>query len=136
MDEEVAVEAIKEFNAVEHRLEFVREINGVKWYNDSASSSPSRTIAGLKAYDEDIILIAGGYDKNLDYELLGKYIVEKVKGLVLIGNTAQKIFNATSEEMKKKGVELPIYYCKTLQEAVDTAKNIAKEHQVVLFSSS
>ncbi len=134
VDEEVAVEAIKEFNAVEHRLEFVREINGVKWYNDSASSSPSRTIAGLKAYDEDIILIAGGYDKNLDYELLGKYIVEKVKGLVLIGNTAQKIFNATSEEMKKKGVELPIYYCKTLQEAVDTAKNIAKEHQVVLFS--
>ena len=134
VDEEVAVEAIKEFNAVEHRLEFVREINGVKWYNDSASSSPSRTIAGLKAYDEDIILIAGGYDKNLDYELLGKYIVEKVKGLVLIGNTAQKIFNATSEEMKKKGVELPIYYCKTLQEAVDTAKNIAKEHEVVLFS--
>ena len=132
--EEVAVEAIKEFNAVEHRLEFVREINGVKWYNDSASSSPSRTIAGLKAYDEEIILIAGGYDKNLDYDLLGKYIVEKVKGLVLIGNTAQKIFEATTKEMKNRGVEIPIYFCKTLKEAVNTAKNIAREHQVVLLS--
>ena len=134
VDEEVAVEAIKEFNAVEHRLEFVREINGVKWYNDSASSSPSRTIAGLKAYDEEIILIAGGYDKNLDYDLLGKYIVEKVKGLVLIGNTAQKIFEATTKEMKNRGVEIPIYFCKTLKEAVNTAKNIAREHQVVLLS--
>ena len=134
VDESVAVQAIKEFNAVEHRLEFVRDLNGVKWYNDSASSSPSRTIAGLKAYDEDIILIAGGYDKNLDYAQLGKYIVDKVKGLILIGDTAKKIFNATSKAMEARNVQLPIYYCETLKEAVETADKIAKKDQVVLFS--
>ncbi len=134
VSEDTAVEAIKEFNAVEHRLEFVRNINGVKWYNDSASSSPSRTIAGLNAYDEEIVLIAGGYDKNLDYEILGKYIVEKVKALILIGNTAKKILTATMKEMKKANVEIPIYCAKTLEEAVEAAKQIAKKDQVVLFS--
>ena len=134
VDEKTAVEAIKEFNSVEHRLEFVREINGVKWYNDSASSSPSRTIAGLNAYDEEIVLIAGGYDKNLDYDILGKYIVKKVKALVLIGNTAKKILDATTKEMEKQGVELPICFCQTLEDAVKEAKQVAKENQVVLFS--
>lgn len=134
VSEDTAVEAIKEFNAVEHRLEFVRNINGVKWYNDSASSSPSRTIAGLNAYDEEIVLIAGGYDKNLDYEILGKYIVEKAKALILIGNTAKKILTATMKEMKKANVEIPIYCAKTLEEAVEAAKQIAKKDQVVLFS--
>ena len=134
VSEDTAVEAIKEFNAVEHRLEFVRNINGVKWYNDSASSSPSRTIAGLNAYDEEIVLIAGGYDKNLDYEVLGKYIVTKVKALILIGNTAKKILNATMKEMKKENVEIPICCAKTLEEAVEAAKQIAQKDQVVLFS--
>ena len=68
VDTDVAVEAIKKFRPVEHRIEFVREIDGVKWYNDSASSSPTRTISGLNAFKENIILIAGGYDKNLEYE--------------------------------------------------------------------
>ncbi len=134
VSEDTAVEAIKEFTAVEHRLEFVRNINGVKWYNDSASSSPSRTIAGLNAYDEEIVLIAGGYDKNLDYEVLGKYIVTKVKALILIGNTAKKILNATMKEMKKENVEIPICCAKTLEEAVEAAKQIVQKDQVVLFS--
>ncbi len=60
VDPEVQISAIKKFQGVEHRLEFVREINGVKWYNDSIGSSPSRTIAGLNAFDERIVLIAGG----------------------------------------------------------------------------
>lgn len=134
VDEKTAVEAIKEFNAVEHRLEFVRDINGVKWYNDSASSSPSRTIAGLNAYDEELILIAGGYDKNLDYTPIGKYIVEKVKGLVLIGATAQKIKTAVENEAKRKNRVIPIYECKSLEEAVNTANKISSRGQVVLFS--
>ena len=134
VDEKQAVDAIKEFNAVEHRLEFVRELNGVKWYNDSASSSPSRTIAGLNAYDEELILIAGGYDKNLDYSPIGKYIVEKVKGLVLIGATAQKIKTAVENEAKRKNRVVPIYECKSLEEAVDTANKISNRGQVVLFS--
>ena len=134
VDEKTAVEAIKEFNAVEHRLEFVRDINGVKWYNDSASSSPSRTIAGLNAYDEELILIAGGYDKNLDYTPIGKYIVEKVKGLVLIGSTAQKIKTAVENEAKRKNRIIPIYECESLEEAVYTANKISNRGQVVLFS--
>ena len=76
------IEAIKEFKPVEHRIEFIREIDGVKWYNDSASSSPTRTLSGINAFKENIVLIAGGYDKNLDYEPLGKPILEKVDNLV------------------------------------------------------
>lgn len=134
VDEKVAVEAIKEFNAVEHRLEYVREIDGVKWYNDSASSSPSRTIAGLNAYDEDIILIAGGYDKNLDYSPIAKPILEKVKVLILMGNTSEKILNVVDDELKKENKELPIYVCNNLKETVAIAKEVAKSGQVVLFS--
>ena len=134
VNQDKAVEAIKEFNSVEHRLELVKQIDGVKWYNDSVSSSPTRTIAGLNSYDEPIVLIAGGYDKNLDYDILGKYIVKKVKALVLIGNTAKKILDATTKEMEKQGVELPICFCQTLEDAVKAAKQVAKENQVVLFS--
>ena len=72
-------------------MELVKNIDGVNWYNDSVSSSPTRTIAGLNSFDEEIILIAGGYDKNLDYTPLAKPIVEKVKGLILMGNTSTKI---------------------------------------------
>lgn len=129
-----AVKAICDFQGVEHRLELIREIDGVKWYNDSVSSSPTRTIAGLKSYDEDIILIAGGYDKNLDYTPISKPIIEKVKTLILIGNTAEKINYAVKEELKKQGKELPIYMCKDLQETIKIARNVAKPGQVVLFS--
>src|SRR5699024_6657958 len=66
VDSKTQVEAVEEFKGVEHRLEFVREINGVKWYNDSIGTSPTRTSAGLNSFDEKIVLIAGGYDKNLD----------------------------------------------------------------------
>ena len=99
-----AVKTIKEFKPVEHRIEFVREIDGVKWYNDSASSSPTRTLSGLNAFKEDIILIAGGYDKNLDYTPLAKTVVDKVKTLILIGQTAEKIFDAVKEELDKEKV--------------------------------
>ena len=76
VDTDIAIKAIKKFKPVEHRLEFVREINKVKWYNDSVSSSPTRTIAGLKSFDEEIVLIAGGYDKNLDYTPIAKPIID------------------------------------------------------------
>ena len=134
VDMDVAVEAIKEFNSVEHRLELIREIDGVKWYNDSVSSSPTRTIAGLYSYDENIILIAGGYDKNLDYTPIAKPIVEKVKCLILIGQTSGKIFEAVKEELENQNKTLPIYMCNTLQETVNIAKKEAKKGEVVLFS--
>ncbi len=134
VDSDIAVEAIKEFESVEHRLELVREIDGVKWYNDSVSSSPTRTNAGLYSYDEDIVLIAGGYDKNLDYTPIAKPIVEKVKCLILMGQTSGKIFDAVKEELEVQGKQLPIYMCNNLQETIDIAKKQAKAGDVVLFS--
>lgn len=131
---EDAVETIKKFNSVEHRLEFVKEINRVKWYNDSASSSPTRTISGIHAFDEELILIAGGYDKNLDYTPLAKPIVDKVKTLLLIGQTSGKIFEAVKQEMEKQNKDVRIYMCDTLKETVDIANRTAKAGQVVLFS--
>ena len=79
------------FGGVEHRIELVREKDGVRYYNDSIASSPSRTIAGLRSFDRKVILIAGGYDKNIPYDVLGPEIVEHCKRLVLTGATAPKI---------------------------------------------
>ena len=134
VDEEIAVEAIKEFKAVEHRLEFVKEIDGVKWYNDSVSSSPTRTIAGLNSFDEDIVLIAGGYDKNLDYTPLSKPILKKVKTLILLGATSGKIFDAVKKEEEKEGKNINIYMCDNLEDTVNLAKRYSKPGEVVLFS--
>ena len=134
VDTEKATETIKKFNGVEHRLEFVKEINGVKWYNDSASSSPTRTISGINAFDEEIILIAGGYDKNLDYTPLAKPILEKVKILLLIGQTSGKIFEAVKQEMENQKKDIKIYMCNTLQETINLANKNAKPGQIVLFS--
>lgn len=134
VDMDIAVEAIKEFRPVEHRIEFIRELDGVKWYNDSASSSPSRTLSGINAFKEDIILIAGGYDKNLDYTPLAKPIIEKVKSLILIGQTSGKIFDVVKLELEKENKELDIHMCETLEETVNLAKKVVKPGQVVLFS--
>lgn len=134
VNEDVAVEAIKEFKPVEHRIEFVKEINKVKWYNDSVSSSPTRTIAGLNSFDEEIVLIAGGYDKNLDYTPIAKPIVDKVKKLILIGQTSGEIYECVKEEAEKQNAKIDIYMCNTLEETVNLAKRVAKPHQVVLFS--
>lgn len=134
VSDEIAAQAVKDFKPVEHRLEFVRELDGVKWYNDSVSSSPTRTIAGLNSFDEEIVLIAGGYDKNLDYTPIAKPIVDKVKKLILLGQTSEKIFEAVKEESEKQNKQVDIYMCKTLEETVSLAKRVSKPKQIVLFS--
>ena len=131
---EQAVQAIKAFKPVEHRIEFVKEINQVKWYNDSASSSPTRTLSGLNAFEEEIILIAGGYDKKLDYTPLAKPIVGKVKALILMGQTSGKIFDAVKEELENQKKDLAIHMCENLEETVTLANKLAKPGNVVLFS--
>lgn len=134
VDEEVAKEAIKEFKPVNHRIEFIKEIFGVKWYNDSASSSPTRTISGLNSFDEDIVLIAGGYDKNIDYEPIAKPIVDKVTKLLLIGQTANKIYEAVKKEAEAENKKIDIYMCESLEQTVNLAKKVAVPGEVVLFS--
>ena len=131
---DIAIEVIKQFPGVEHRIEFVKEINNVKWYNDSASSTPSRTMSGLNAFDEEIVLIAGGADKNLDYTPIAKPILDKVKTLILMGQTAGKIFDAVKEEEEKENKEINIYMVNSLEQAVILAKRYAMPGQVVLFS--
>ena len=134
VDCETAVKAIKEFKPVEHRIEFIREIDGVKWYNDSASSSPSRTLSGINAFKEKIVLIAGKKKKNLDYTPLAKPIIEKVKTLILIGQTSGKIYEVVKDELEKENKNLDIYMCETLEETIPIAKKNAGKGDVVLFS--
>lgn len=132
VDVDTQIEAIKEFCGVEHRLEFVRELNGVKWYNDSIGTSPASTIAGLNSFDENIILLAGGSDKGLDYKEVGETIAKKVRVLILTGPTSEKIETAVKQALEEKSIE--IYYTTNMKESVNLAKEIAKNGEIVLLS--
>ena len=134
VSEEEQLHKISEFTGVEHRLEFVREINGVKWYNDSIASSPNRTIAGLNSYDEKIVLIAGGRDKNSDYEPIAKPIIENVTTLIVMGETSEKIKNVVERELQNQNKTLNIIKVSNVEEAVKTANSIAKQNEIILFS--
>lgn len=134
IDTEAITKVLTTFKGVECRLELVEERKGAKWYNDSSSSSPTRTIAGIKAFTEPMILIAGGYDKHLDYTPIAEPIVDKVKALVLLGQTSQKIQECVQKEIEQRGKQLPIYPCASLEQAVQTAYQISQKGDVVLFS--
>ena len=121
-----------EFGGVEHRIELVRELNGVRYYNDSIASSPSRTIAGLRSFDQKIILIAGGKDKGIPYDALGQEVNEHVKLLILCGATAEVIRRAV--ERAENYRELEIAEVSDYQEAVSLAQSRAKEGDVVMLS--
>ncbi len=138
----VKIETIKKvastFSGVEHRIKFVREVKGVKFYNDSVASSPSRTIAGLKTFPQKVILIAGGYDKKIPYDIMGENIINMVKCLVLIGQTGPKIKKAYLDELERKNIDqenaIPIINCTTLKEATMAAFDNAKPNDIVLLS--
>ena len=119
----------RSFGGVEHRSELVRELNGVRWYNDSIGSSPSRTMAGLRAFDRKVILIAGGYDKHIPYDPMGPVAAQTVKTAILMGATADAIERAIHAHS-----DLPIYRVKNMDEAVATAHSLAKEGDIVFMS--
>ena len=127
------LKAITEFTGVEHRLEFVRKLDGVKYYNDSIGTSPASTIAGLNSFDENIVLLAGGSDKGLDYTEIGKKIAEKVGTLILTGPTAP-IIEKAALDAKTENNNIKIIHCENLEEAVNTARKNAKSGDVVLLS--
>ena len=131
---ESQIRAVSNFSGVNHRLEFIKEINGVKWYNDSIASSPTRTIAGLNSFDEDIILIAGGYDKHLDYKPLAQPIINKVCKLILLGQTSNKIYQEVTQLLNVDNKNLDIFKTTSLEEAISKAKEVSKKGDVVLFS--
>ena len=126
----------REFAGVEHRIEFVRELHGVRYYNDSIATSPTRTIAGLRAFPHKVVLIAGGYDKHIPFAPLAPEVVEHVKTLILCGATADAIERAVVEsEVYETAAERPrILRCKDLREAVDAAYSCAESGDVVTLS--
>ena len=134
VSDETIREFARTFQGVEHRIELVRELDGVRWYNDSIASSPSRTIAGLRCFAQKVILIAGGYDKHIPYDVLGPEITAHVKDLILIGATSDKIQAAVTAAPDYGPGSPEIYRCSNLREAVLQAREIARPGDVVILS--
>ena len=125
----------KNFNGVEHRIEFVREVNGIKFFNDSIASSPTRVIRGiLSLFDKKIILIAGGYDKKIPFDKLGPVIVDKVKVLILMGQTASKIENSIKNSSSFYNSNLKIFHVDNMDNAVKVAMENASFGDIVSLS--
>ena len=132
--DEVIRDFARTFGGVEHRIELVRELDGVRYYNDSIASSPTRTIAGLRSFREKVILIAGGYDKHIPYDVLGPEIIDHVKVLVLTGATAPKIKEATLAAPGYEPGQPQIIEADGFEEAVLAAHQCAQPGDVVILS--
>lgn len=132
--DEIILQVARTFPGVEHRIELVRTLDGVKYYNDSIASSPTRTIAGLRSFPGKVILIAGGYDKKIPFDELGREIVGHVKELILTGHTAEKIRQAVAAAEGFDPALLPIHMAEDFQQAVSLARQSAGEGDVVILS--
>ncbi len=135
----VSVETIKKvaqtFTGVKHRAQLVRTLDGVRYYNDSIASSPTRTACGmLSLFDDKLILICGGYDKNIPYAPLGPVICAKVKTLILLGATGPKIEAAVKESSEYSENNPVIIYAESMEDAVSKARNIASYGDIVALS--
>ena len=131
---EVMDQVARTFGGVEHRLELVRELDGVSWYNDSIGSSPSRTIAGLKSFSQKVILIAGGYDKHIPFDQLGELLPEHVRLLLLCGATAEKIEAAVLRSSHYRPGAPEILHFDRLDDVIRRARALARPGDIVLFS--
>ena len=129
---DVVQKVAREFGGVPHRIELVRTINGVRYYNSSIDSSPNRTINTLNVFSEPVVLIAGGKDKGIPYDEIGQPIKEHVKTLILIGATSKLIDDA----VKSVNGNITTFYVNTYEEAVKLAKDNAVSGDVVLLSSA
>lgn len=128
------VRVAKEFGGVEHRIEFVREVGGVKWYNDSIATSPTRVLAGLRSFDQKIIVLAGGYDKKIPFEPMAETVCDRVKLLILMGVTAEKIEKAVTSAKNYDPDSIRILHADSMEQAVELAKNEAKKGDIVTLS--
>jgi UDP-N-acetylmuramoylalanine--D-glutamate ligase len=135
------VEAIqqvaKTFTGVEHRLEWVRELDGVHWYDDSIATAPERSLAALRSFDEPIVLLAGGRDKALPWEKFADEAVQRVRQLVTFGEAGPMIAQMVKREAERKNWKVGlegIAQAETLEEAVETASRVARSGEVVLLS--
>lgn len=135
---DVSVESIckvcRSFGGVEHRIEFVRELDGVRYYNDTEATTPLSTVVCLKAFNKKIIIIAGGYDKMIPFEPLAEPMNKYAKVLVLIGATAEKIEKAVTETPLYDPASLKILHAGSMREAVELARGAAEKGDVVAMS--
>jgi len=129
---EACREGVQDFRGVPHRLEFVRNWGGAAWYNDSIATAPERSIAALRSFQEPIVLLAGGRDKDLPWEAFAEFVVHRVRHLILFGEAAGKIRQAVEKADWQR--RLPITVCPNLFQAVQAAKTIVREGDVVLLS--
>ena len=139
IDNESIKKSLPAFKALPHRLELVEEINGVQWYNDSKATTPDGAITALNAFDQPIILIAGGYDKNLPFDEFGEKIAQKAKAAILIGQTAPLIADAISNANNKRATShesraTRIDIVDSLPKAVKLANKLALPGDIVLLS--
>ena len=134
VSDETVRQVAKTFGGVEHRIELVRVKDGVRFYNDSIASSPSRTIAGLRSFPEKVILIAGGYDKHIPYDVLGPEICQHVKKLFLGGATGPLIREAVENAAEYAPGCPEITDCGDFTSAVHAAAAAAEPGDVVLMS--
>ena len=133
-DMDVVRSLAREFGGVAHRLEFVREYNGVKFYNSSIDSTPTRTAAALSALKEKPIVIVGGADKGVSFEPLARSLCDRAKAVVVTGACRDKILRTFENYDGYDPSKLPIYVCSDFNDAVDRAKNIAISGDTVLLS--
>ncbi len=125
----------KSFSGVPHRIEFIRNFNGVSYYNDSIASSPNRTINGtLSLFNKKIILIAGGYDKKIPFDSLAKEIIKRVSVLILMGKTADKIENEIIKLKDYNEKDLIIIKVNSMEEAVNKSAEYSKSGDIVVLS--
>lgn len=134
VEDDVIRSVAREFGGVEHRIELVRIKDGVKYYNDSIASSPSRTIAGLNSFRQKVLLIAGGYDKHIPYDVLGPVVCKHVKKLYLNGATAQQIREAVEKAPEYTQGNPEIIDCGDFTTAVQRAAADACSGDIVLMS--
>jgi len=132
LDDEQIRNCLPEFKPLPHRLELVTDINGVRWYNDSKATTPQSAIASLEAFEQPVIIIAGGYDKNLQFEEFGAKIAQKAKTAVLLGQTAEKINIAIEKSATEKRTKVEI--ADSFSEAVSLAQKLAVSGDIVLLS--
>ena len=134
VEDETIRQVAKTFGGVEHRIELVRIKDGVRFYNDSIASSPSRTIAGLRSFPEKVILIAGGYDKHIPYDVMGPEVCAHVKKLFLGGATGDQIRTAVENAPEYCPGSPEIVDCGNFEAAVRAAAAAAQSGDVVLMS--
>jgi len=130
---EAMAAGVEGFSGVPHRLEFVRDLNGVKWYNDSIATAPERTIAALRSFREPMVLLLGGRDKDLPWDKLASLVREQIDHVILFGEAAEKVKKALGP-LHNGSRPYSLTVCGGLREAVEAAHQVAEPGSVVLLS--